>query len=251
MSDIKEFLGEKKNEIINLYQNQSVKGIFNVYKDVIDRINNVSTFYEFFAETFLIDPDFYMEKVFKLYNQNITNILTLESVFDLETFVLQNHCFYEDEKMKAIFPGQIMIGVMKPTGKIVGRIYLTNFRIILAGSIKGKGIPMVTTSLGAYLFNKSIHKSIMKKMQSIISKSTSSELPCFGYQYPFFGVQEIASGKKSVGYRLAFHYEDYSYLHGYTNTKTYVINIKPHVNNPGKILKLLYNTINEYNEMTT
>ena len=74
-----EFLEEKKNEVLTLVQNKSPKKIMNIYKEVLDKIENLSKFYGFFAGTFLIDPDFYMDKVFKVYVKNITKMLNLEN----------------------------------------------------------------------------------------------------------------------------------------------------------------------------
>jgi len=222
MSDINQFLETKLNdakiEIQRDYPNH--KGI---NREVIDKVDNISAFHDFFGATFIIDPNYFMGKFLKTYHKNITKLLDLQQVMDMESDVLRKYSLYDNEKIIATFPGEIAIG----GGKMVGRIYLTSFRIILIGTNKSKGIPMVTTSLAGMAINKSIQKSIVKNLQAKISQITSSELPCFGHQYPMFGLQKI-----KLGYRA-------------TLKKKYLFKVKPHGINANELAKLVHDTIVE------
>ena len=245
MSDINQFLETKLNEAKNQIQNNNPKGIINIYSNVFNSVvDNITTFYEFFGETFIMDPKYFMEKFLKTYLKNITKLLDLQQVFNMEAYVLQKHSFYENEKIIASFPGEISIG----SGKKVGRIYLTTFRIILIGTNKSKGIPMVTTSLLGMAINKSIQKSIVKNLQSKISQITSSELPCLGHQYPMFGLQKIKLGNKSVTYRVLLETTSSS---GATLKKKYLIKVVPHGNNALGLARLVYTAINEASKSFT
>lgn len=239
MSDINQFLETKLNEAKKQIQNNYPKGIINIYTRVFNRVvDNITTFHEFFGETFIIDPNYFMEKFLKTYYKNITKLLDLQQVFDMEAYVLQKYSFYENEKIIASFPGEISIG----SGKKVGRIYLTTFRIILIGINKSKGVPMLTTSLVGMAINKSIQKSIVKNLQSKISQITSSELPCLGHQYPMFGLQKIKLGNRSVTYKVLLETTSSS---GSILKKKYLFKVVPHGNNAFKLAKLVHDTIVE------
>ncbi|MHA1241747.1 MAG: hypothetical protein ACTSQU_13340 [Promethearchaeota archaeon] len=240
MSDINQFLETKLNdakiEIQRDYPNH--KGIINIYREVIDKVDNISAFHDFFGATFIIDPNYFMGKFLKTYHKNITKLLDLQQVMDMESDVLRKYSLYDNEKIIATFPGEIAIG----GGKMVGRIYLTSFRIILIGTNKSKGIPMVTTSLAGMAINKSIQKSIVKNLQAKISQITSSELPCFGHQYPMFGLQKIKLGYSTVTYKVVLETTSSS---GATLKKKYLFKVKPHGINANELAKLVHDTIVE------
>ena len=238
MSDINEYLETKLNEAKNQIQNKYPKGIINIYGEVINKVDNVSAFHDFFGETFIIDPTYFMAKFLKTYHKNITKLLDLQQVFDMEAYVLQKYSLYGNEKIIASFPGEIII----KNGKTVGRIYLTTFRIILIGTSKSKGVPMVTTSLAGMAINKSIQKSIVKTLQAKMSQITSLELPCLGHQYPMFGLQKIKLGNKSVTYRVLLETTSYS---GATRKKKYIFKVVPHGNNASQLARLVHDTIVE------
>lgn len=247
MSDINQFLETKLNdakiEIKRDYPNE--KTIFNIFREVIDKVDDISAFHGFFGDTFIIDPNYFVEKFLKTYNKNITKLLDLQQVMDMESDVLRKYSLYENEKIIAIFPGEIAIG---GRGKMVGRIYLTTFRIILIGTNKSKGIPMVTTSLVGMAINKSIHKSIVKNLQAKISQITSSDLPCLGHQYPMFGLQKIRLGTKSVTYKVALETTSSS---GAILKKKYLFKVVPHGNNASALAKLVHDTIVETSKSFT
>lgn len=244
MSDINQFLETKLNEAKIQIQNKYSKGIINIYREVINKVDNVSAFHDFFGETFIIDPNFFMEKFLKTYHKNVRKLLDLQQVFDLEAYTLQKYSLYENEKIIASFPGEVQVG----NGKMVGRIYLTSFRLILIGTSKSKGIPMVTTSLAGMALSKSHQKSIVRNLQAKLSEVTDVNLPCLGHQYPMFGLQWIDLSGKLVTYKVKLETTSSS---GVTSKKKYKFKVKPHGNNAKELAKLVHDTIVETNKSFT
>lgn len=107
---------------------------------------------------------------------------------------------------------------------MVGRIYLTNYRIIVQGVFKSKGMPLLNTSFAVKAIAKRIYKKLVKKLQNMMNQITIAELPCFGYQYPIFGLQKIRlekSGEKIV-YSIRIKTEN---PNGMVSSKRYTFDI--------------------------
>jgi len=238
MSYLNQYLENKLNEAKNHFQKKDFKGIINIYGEVINKVDNISAFHDFFGETFMIDPNYFMEKFLDTYHRNITKLLDLQQVFDMEANILQKYSLYENEKITASFQGEVQIG----GDKMVGRIYLTSFRLILIGTSWGKGVSMVTKSLVGIVIAKSIQKSIVRNLQAKLDEFTDVNLPCLGHQYPMFGVQKIKLGKASVTYKVLL---ESTYDSGTIKKNKYLLRVLPHGKNRGELAKLVHDTIIE------
>ncbi len=214
------FLEDRITQISNLMEKNASGKIFKIFKEVFS-FQTANEFSEFVGQVFLIDPDFFFDKFAKTYNKNIIKLLNLKQLFEMEEYVLKKFSLYQNENIIVSFTGQITKG----KGKMVGRIYLTNYRIILQGLSKTQGVSMVTTSIVTKAIRKKMQKKLIKKLQSIMSQVTSTELPCFGYQYPMYGLQKIrvtSSGNRVI-YSVRLKTETPS---GKISSKKYVFMIK-------------------------
>ena len=156
----------------------------------------------------------------------------------MEHHILKKHCLYQNERIITSFNGEIGVG----SGKMVGRIYITNFRIILQGSSKSKGVPMVTQSIAGIAIDKAIQRSIIRSLQQKLSELTAVELPCFGNQYPMFGLEKIKLKGRQVNYRVFLETQQ---PNGKISKRRYAFQVRAYGDDGFNIAQLVYNTIME------
>lgn len=246
------FLEDNKSEIRDLIRRKASWKIMRIISEEFKDTGELNKFADFVGEIFLLDPNFFLDKFAKTYNKNIARLLNFQQLFEMEEYILKKYSLYESEKILASFKGEIVRG----NGKLVGRIYVTNFRIIVLGVNKSKGISMVTVSIAQKAIVKRMQKKLVKKLRSIMSQMTSVELPCFGYQYPMFGLVKIKHTGRRVNYLVRIEEETAS---GYIKSKKYrfIINVK---RNPGEgnkefnprskeITLMIHNTIIEASKL--
>lgn len=233
-----EFLESKRQQINMFAQNNSPKSILDVFGEVRSNVGEPTTFYDFVGRTFLDNTEFYSSKFFKVYNKKISKYLNPNELFEMEQYILKNYCLYQNEKIITSFNGEIGVG----SGKMVGRIYITNFRIILQGSSKSKGVPMVTQSLAGMAIAKSIQRSIIRSLQQKLSELTTVELPCFGNQYPMFGLEKIKLKGRQVNYRVFLETQQ---PNGKISKRRYAFQVRAYGDEGFNLAQLVYNTIME------
>jgi len=235
MSDLNQYLESKLNEVKNLIQTQSPKGIIKVFREVISKVNNITLFYDFVGNTFATDPVFFMEKFLKIYHIYITNLLNPDQVLEMEAQILQKYSLYQDEKIKDSFHGEIEVGA----GRMVGRIYLTTFRIILIGTNKSK-VPWLAQSFVGIAMDLTIQKLMVRNLQA--KQTVSTELPCLGHQFPMFGLLKIKLGSRKVTYKVLLESTSAS---GIIKKNKYLLRVLPHGPNRVELAKLVHDTIIE------
>ncbi|MFX0012152.1 MAG: hypothetical protein ACFE9R_17700 [Candidatus Hermodarchaeota archaeon] len=171
-----EYLEQKRLNIDKFIRKLELKKIFSVFSDVRNSVAEKTVFYDFVGDMFVKRPKFFLTTFFKLYNKNIVKILSPGELFEMEQHILQKHCLYPNEKLIISFDGKYVLGA----GKEVGRLHLTNYRIIFQGLIKSTGLPM-------YNYNpmiKHMHKKLLYKLQP-------TDIPCFGYEHSLLGFPEV------------------------------------------------------------
>ncbi|MFX1554884.1 MAG: hypothetical protein ACFFBV_13220 [Promethearchaeota archaeon] len=229
MVEIEDFIESKKNELTDSIKSDRPKRILDIYKEVRHKVSDINKFYDFVGESFAMNPDFFMTRFSKIYNKNIESLLNMQELIEMEESILRKYSLYQGEEIKASCKGEIGIG----SGKMVGRMFLTNYRILLQGRSKSKGVPGLTIGILDVPLLKAMQKRIVKKMQERMSDLTSEELPCFGNQYPMFGVYKMKLKGKSVHYKAK------------VGNKKYLFIVKPYGDRARELAPLIYNTITE------
>ncbi|MFX1391799.1 MAG: hypothetical protein ACFE9Z_17175 [Promethearchaeota archaeon] len=102
-------------------------------------------------------PEFFMKKIYPyLLNNPKRFIIDFEvlDTFDMDRYIINNYCLFEGEEILTYFVG---INHFKTTKSVefIGRIYLTNYRLILSGCIKQT--QMIVFDILANLIKASIY----------------------------------------------------------------------------------------------
>ena len=219
-------LDELYEQAVDTIQNGKKKGVFEVIKKAFSQLNNdLNNFYDFVGKIFLIDPDFFNNKCLESYYKGIDKILNTNQIMTMELQILQDNCFYSGEQLITMSPGVIRIG----TGRHIGRIYVTNYRLICIGVIKGDSV--VFNGLLDRVIDKAMNKSELKGLQRRLGEASNQDLPCLGSQYPIFGVEKLKPKKDTLFYT--------SKIPTKKGTKKYAFIVAPLTRTPNEFIQKL------------
>ena len=201
-SEIEVFLKNKKSEIKNIIEKTSkssklrTKSMLKAHNNIIDILRVVfrkmfekKKFFKFFGEIFKIDPNFFNVLFFDLYNKRLVPIMSTVLKFEFEKYVLENFCFYPQEKHLIHFLGEIP--EVQGGFEFIGRFYTTNFRIIAQGIYQKKdkvfygGFDLLEDILSIpdkWWEKRQIVKNYKKSKKD---DSKTHRLHCFGYEFSY------------------------------------------------------------------
>jgi len=230
MSEIENLINSKREEVQNLIKNNKNKEVLDNLKELYTKIPG-NYFNDFVADIFKFDPDFFNGKFSKKYNKVIEKLMGLEKALELESYIINKYCLYPEERIIGHFSGEANTG----GAKMIGRGYITDFRIIFQGKSKGRGIPFITTGFLQTAIAKRIQNNILNKIKTQIDNLTMQSIPYFGDQYPLFGVYKKKLRSKKIEYKVKL------------GSRKLLFEIKPY-SNTKEILKLLDQKISELND---
>ena len=165
-----------------------------------------SEFYDIVGETFKLNPEFFMKYIYG--NQKLYKDVNEQ---EMEKYIIEKFCLYEGEQILHECNGEIKelnpslkFAVGTPVKVLVhGRIYVTNYRIIVNGKLSarggrlygGGGLLLGLLDLASAGVTGGSKRD--KSKTGIIEGSTSQEIPCYGYQFKTNNHVELK--KKSNG----------------------------------------------------
>ncbi|MFW9988547.1 MAG: hypothetical protein ACFFC3_07815 [Candidatus Odinarchaeota archaeon] len=216
-----ENLKEKAKSLMHQKQKRRLRKILT--DKVLYRSLPKKEIYDLIGELLLIDALFFMEDIYPKFHKNISNYYNYNEMFEMERYILENYIFFAGEKIITCFKGKT---IQKDT-QVVGRVYLTNYRIIAHGKFgPTPGSSFAATAIGSgsstgsgasstqganvalYMgLNDYIQKKVQKQVQELMNINTPHNNPCFGYQYPIMGVYNIIRKKKKINYEVDIEYE--------------------------------------------
>ncbi|MFW9941341.1 MAG: zinc-ribbon domain-containing protein [Candidatus Thorarchaeota archaeon] len=133
LRELPTFLDNKKEEIQQLIQEKKHFGVVKVLECVLNKVKqeNIKIFYDFFKEILSDYPHLFESKAFyRGYLKNLTRILSYNQLTEMETYLIDQICTYEDEKVGVATIGKLFYLYLI----FSGRIYITEFRIIVIGT---------------------------------------------------------------------------------------------------------------------
>lgn len=126
-------------------------------------------------------------------------------LIEMEEYILKNYCFLEGEDIKTVIYGTV--GDKKTV--TIGRIYLTNYRIIVSGSQTvqsaqpqirvRQSITSVLVRSGITRYRKAIRKAITEAFRKDLTEWNIGE---WGHYFPIYNAKNIRRGKSSVSYAI-------------------------------------------------
>lgn len=207
------------NQIRNdLLSNIDAKKGMKVVKGLRDLLKNsdipFKDAYDLVGEVIQKDSDYFMDKIYQSVQIQLRKF-SLSKLIEMDEYILKNFCFLEDEDIIATFYGTIFD---KKTST-VGRIFLTNYRIILSGKQEVRsaqksmrvGRPsLIGMAVGAAIrsgftaHRKAIRRAITLALRKDI---TAWNLAEWGYYFPLHNAMGINRTKKNISYSITIETE--------------------------------------------
>lgn len=205
--DLELFLNTNKKRI----SSQNAKTIF---RNVIDRTEQLDRkiFYDFLGEVLMEKPNLlkgkHYLKLLKSYDSAIGYLvekidaqqLTPFDGIEMERYFLEKYCLFESEEILLSFSG-----TLTHDKYMIGRVFITNYRIIVFGSmpLEGKSTVMpwagIIVHIGAAI-GKQISKDILSStLRKTVDTSESKDKVYFGFQYPISHPTAITLKKRKRG----------------------------------------------------
>jgi len=205
--DLESFLRTKK-ELIR------IGNMSRVFSEVYDKVRHIDRkiFFDFLGELLL-------EKPLYLKGKNHTRLLKQYSKFKLmkvksirwgplEEYFIKKYCIFEGEELKLTFIGVITYRNITYNG----RVFVTNYRIILIGTtLKQSHVMPLHFGVMYHLFENTIRKGILKSSLKLTTRlQESKDVILFGYQFPIINAEAINLKKKkgepkSLAYTSRIH----------------------------------------------
>lgn len=198
---LNQFLANMWDETIEFIKKKDYYSVMKKLKTVYNKVNviDIEIFYRFFGDILLENPDIFNFKFLKFYNSGIATFLTTHQCAKMEKYILENYCLFENEQIIIYF-----IGIFSfKSRQIKGRIYVSNIRIIVLGTIL-----VQDDSEEIWLFAPfwALTFELVEKINYGVQKRTienihpSSDLPRFGLEFPIWNPKSIWSSGKSIGF---------------------------------------------------
>lgn len=167
--------------------------------------------YDMIGELLIKDSEYFMENVYPLLLKSLKRIDSSQMT-EMDIYILRNFCFLEEEEIVATFFGSILESKVTSTG----RIYLTNYRLILSGTqevrsaqskMVGPGRPGLigmAFRAGITRHRKAVRRAITKALRKDIE---SLNLVEWGYYFPIHEAYDIQIVKNGISYSVTIETE--------------------------------------------
>lgn len=216
MSDITEL----KNALISYFESHQLIKISNTLNMILnDPSFSLDQKLDVLGELTLRDSEYFMEKLYPFKPMTVRDIspgrmivfqffgFPFPELVKMEEYILKNYCFLEGEDIKTVIYGTV---ADKKTAT-VGRIYLTNYRLIVSGkqttrsaqktpgTIGRSSIPSVLIRSGITRHRKAIRKAITNAFRKDLLEWNIGE---WDYYFPVYNARNLKRGKNSVSYSI-------------------------------------------------
>jgi len=190
-------LGKKKQ--MKIYD--TIGGILG---ELCKKIYDLTIFYDFLGNLLSQNVEFFDLRFSEAYHWRVANILS--PGLEMESYILEKYCFFEDEVIISKFYGSITHNDFI----LSGRMYATNYRIIGHGvySRKDESLPGDFLSLIIAAFYYVTTKAIFEDIKRSMGKNLKyKDLPIFGYQFPILNAYNIQLSNKRLKFKTDRRYK--------------------------------------------
>jgi len=199
--ELDHFLANKWEKINDSIHKKDYYLFMKILKTVYNKVNpkDLEVFYKFFGDILLKNPDLFNIKFSKSYNSGIAKFLTPDQSAKMEKFILENYCLYQNERIITYFKGIFIFR----SRQIKGRIYVSNFRVIVLGTIL---VEEESDSMWLFAPFWALTFELIEKIDSRIQKraidniNQSKSLPRFGFEFPIWNPKNISYNQRSIGF---------------------------------------------------
>lgn len=192
LEEVENFITLKKEEISNTVQAKEYYKVMKILRGVHDevKLDDSTLFFKFFGEFLWDFPKLFEQKKFvSEYMSEISYIFTEKQGFQMETYIINHYCTYQNEEVLTSFSGKIKSHQMI----YEGRIHITGFRIFVFGKKEEQSnIPyFIPVGVGfiANIIKSAVLMGIKAEGKALLNKyGRVGDIPSFGYQFPLLNI---------------------------------------------------------------
>ncbi|MFX0139092.1 MAG: hypothetical protein ACFFDN_35955 [Candidatus Hodarchaeota archaeon] len=146
-----------------------------------------SEFFDVVGETFKLDPNFFMEKLYYELRHKILKLYGHEGRKFIERYIVEKYCLNNGEQILHECHGKLYQALSQFRVKVgSGSIFFTNYRII---------------AQGRYLDNFSFSSNNKLKAIKLFGLLNQNQ-ECFGYVFPIKNLHNLRKKRHSIKYEL-------------------------------------------------
>ena len=200
-------IDQKRDELMYLFQGQKAKTLGKELASILNSGQlDFYQFGDFLTEFIRADAEFFTEKVYNIFAR--ASKIAFGDLVALDQYIIEKYCLMDGEQILKIISGSVNEKKMVSSG----RLFLTNFRLIICGSQQarsaqrsyhsGSALSMIAGSAIRGVVT-SQRKNIRKAINRALSKETSAfNVLEWGYVYPVTNALKIKRTKSSIAYTI-------------------------------------------------
>ncbi len=187
------------------------KFVKNLKKILENKKDDIQSFYDLYGKFIQENRDFALSNCYYLFRREASKILSVEELLNMDQYLLNNYAFKKPEKLLISFTGKIK-GL---TGPLEGVLFLTDYRILGTGEMKGgSGSSTKGILTGAEVsMAKDINAMMKKKMTDTLEQETLGEgfseeqFKIFPHNFPIINAYNINKNTYAINYMIKFEYQ--------------------------------------------
>jgi hypothetical protein len=200
---INNYLEAKFDKIIEFIQKEDNFSFFKIIKEVYNKVLpfNITIFYNFFGNILKNYPDLFTSKFLRDYISYTSRLLLDKDLLKMEKYIINNYCAFDNEHILTYFNGDVIFKSVK----IKGRIYLTDYRVIIIGTIynKDESEDLWLWGVGLVLLDEIIDGiSLVKIRKSLEHMNFSKIIPIFGYNFPIWETNNCRYTQENIRFNF-------------------------------------------------
>lgn len=196
MSELSSIINQEKENVKLLMMQMKTGKVRKILLNIASNVNenNKLEFYNFLGELLKYNCDYFEKGAYRPILNKIKKYLTDEQLIEMDKYLLSNYCLGSKEKLLAASNGVVVLH----EDKIVGRMFLTNMRLICIGELIQKqanpyagrhGLIGAVVSGAKDARRANIRRALMQRM-------SGEDVLFFGHQVP---IDEAFNIKNSGG----------------------------------------------------
>jgi len=179
------------------------KFVKNLKKILENKKDDLQSFYDLYGEFIQENRDFALSNCYYLFRADASKILSVEELLNMDEYVLNNYAFKEPEKLLISFKGRIK-GLIGP---LEGVLFLTHYRILGTGEMKGGSLPKRILEGAEVSMLKNINLMMKTLEEEALGEGFSErQFKLFPHNFPIINAYNINKTSYAINYAIQFEY---------------------------------------------
>jgi hypothetical protein len=197
-----------EQDVLDAFQRQKAKKFGKALVNVLESIkDDLISFFDFYGGYVKQDLNFALNKCYHYFREKASKIIPANSLMEMDKYIMDNYVFGANERLITSFKGNVSL----PKAKLIGHVFLSNFRFLGTGILNEKGKSPGSGSLigTAVLIARERKRQAIKRalQKGMGNKFSEDAMNIFQYHYPIIDAVDIKKKNKKISYSVKMEYE--------------------------------------------